>query len=56
MKAIKKYYSTTPTLVLWIFIIIFALVTIWIIRVFDNQDNQDQDRFNRQMSYQINTN
>jgi hypothetical protein len=56
MKVIKRYNLSISSLTLWISIIIFVFVTVWIIRTFDNQDNQDQDKLDRQMSYQINTN
>jgi hypothetical protein len=45
--------STVPAITLWISIIIFVLVTIWIIRVFNSQDNQDQERLHRISSEQV---
>ena len=47
MKGNNDINSKVSAVILWISIIVFVLVTIWIIKVFDSQDNQDQERLNR---------
>jgi len=53
MKANNDNNSIASTVTLWISIMIFVLVTIWIIKVFDSQDNQDQERLNRMTTEQV---
>lgn len=53
MEDIKGDNSIISSIVLWISILVFVLVTIWIIQAFDNQENQDQDKLYRQTSEQI---
>ena len=53
MKDPKKHIANISSIALWISILIFVLVTIWIIQVFDSQVNQDQEKLNRQISEQI---
>jgi hypothetical protein len=53
MKDDNKRIGNISAIVLWISILIFVLVTIWIIQVFDSQGNQDQEKLNRQLSEQV---
>jgi cytoskeletal protein RodZ len=53
MKDDKKHITNISAIALWISILIFVLVTIWIIQVFDSQGNQDQEKLNRQLSEQV---
>ena len=52
MKANNDNNSIVPGITLWISILVFVLVTIWIIKVFDSQDNQDQERLSRMTTEQ----
>jgi uncharacterized membrane protein len=54
MEVSKDHISIISSITLWISIIIFVLVTMWIIQVFDSQDNQDQDKLDRRTSEQVN--
>jgi cytoskeletal protein RodZ len=53
MKDNKDNTPRNSSIALWISIVIFVLVTIWIIQVFDSQENQDQEKLNRQISEQV---
>ena len=54
MEVSKDHISIISSITLWISIIIFVLITMWIIQVFDSQDNQDQDKLDRRISEQEN--